>query len=66
MDIQLEKIDMCQDKFRVSTMDFNKPAIEFWRKACGEYTNGCYSELRRSDDKGPQFEFYKGNEKALR
>lgn len=51
--------DTCQDKFRVSTMDFNKPAIEFWRKVCGRYTDECFDELRRSDDKGPQFEFYK-------
>ncbi|NLD47676.1 MAG: GNAT family N-acetyltransferase [Clostridiaceae bacterium] len=57
--------DMCKNKFRVSTMDFNKPAIEFWRKVCNRYTGGCYNEIRRDDDKGPQFEFNTGPKKWL-
>lgn len=49
--------DMFPGKWRVSTFDYNQPAIEFWRNVCSTYTDGSYYEMRRSDNKGPQFEF---------
>jgi predicted acetyltransferase len=44
-------------RWRVSSMDFNHPATEFWRNVCCLYTKGIYNEMRRDDNKGPQFEF---------
>lgn len=49
--------DKFSGRWRVSTNDFNKPAIEFWEKVCETYTNGNYKKLRRPDNRGPQFEF---------
>lgn len=50
--------DMFPGKWRVSQFDFNEPAICFWRKIIERYVNGNYIEIRRSDDKGIQQEFF--------
>jgi predicted acetyltransferase len=39
--------------WRVSQFDWNVPAQQFWRKVLDRYTNGCYTESRRADHKGP-------------
>ncbi|MFL0250665.1 GNAT family N-acetyltransferase [Clostridium neuense] len=50
--------DMFPGKWRVSQFDFNEPAICFWRKIIGRYTEGNYVETRRPDDKGIKQEFF--------
>lgn len=45
--------------WRVSTMDFNEPAIKFWESTLKQYTQDHYLKMRRADDKGPQYEIYK-------
>jgi len=49
--------DLFQGKWRVSTMDYNIPAIKFWDKVCNAYSNNEYCTMRRDDNKGPQYEF---------
>lgn len=51
--------DMFQGDWRVSTMDYNIPAIKFWEKTLSEFTNESYIKMRRADNKGPQYEFYR-------
>ncbi len=51
--------DMFPGDWRVSTMDYNIPAIKFWEKTLDKFTNTCYTKMRREDDKGPQYEFYR-------
>jgi len=51
--------DMFPGDWRVSTMDYNIPAIKFWEKTLNEFTNDSYTKMRRDDNKGPQYEFYR-------
>lgn len=51
--------NMFPGDWRVSTMDYNVPAIKFWEKTLSEFTDESYSKMRRVDDKGPQYEFYR-------
>ncbi|MBI9011453.1 MAG: GNAT family N-acetyltransferase [Clostridiales bacterium] len=51
--------DMFPGDWRVSTLDYNLPAIKFWEKTLCEFTNDSYSKMRRTDNKGPQYEFYR-------
>lgn len=50
--------DKYPGNWRVSTMDFNIPAIKFWEKVLKSYTNNKFIVMRRKDNRGPQYEFY--------
>lgn len=50
--------DKYPGNWRVSTMDFNIPAIKFWERVLKSYTNNKFRVMRRKDNRGPQYEFY--------
>ncbi len=54
-----ELFDLLEGSFRISTMDHNENAIGFWERTLDKYTKNNYKKMRRVDDKGPQYEFYK-------
>jgi len=59
LEIAKRIFDMFPGDWRVSTMDYNIPAIKFWEKTLNEFTNDSYTKMRRDDNKGPQYEFYR-------
>lgn len=58
MQAAMMAFDLYPGDWRVSTMDYNVPAIKFWEKVLETYAKDKFSSMRRDDDKGPQYEFY--------